>query len=99
MCMENPLEKMDFLSEHMKIIQCRKKSLISNAKIVFNNYFISMVLTSYIGALDIFLIRDSIGNNAMLITLAIILIFKVFGGKSSSCNMINFHLCFVANFY
>ena len=37
MCIENPLEKMDFLSDHMKIIQGRRKSLISNAKIIFNN--------------------------------------------------------------
>ena len=61
--------------------------------------FFSLTLISHIGALDISLNRDSIGNNVMLLTLSIILIFKILGeGESSSCNMKNFHLYFIANF-
>ena len=58
--------------------------------------FFSLTLISHIGAL---VIKDSIGNNVMLVTLLIILIFKILGeGESSSCNMKNFHLYFIANF-
>ena len=61
--------------------------------------FFSLTLISHIGALDISLNRDSIGNNVMLLTLSIILIFKILGeGESSSCNMKNFRFYFIANF-
>ena len=61
--------------------------MISNAKIIFNNWFISVALISYIGALGIALNRDSVGNKVMLITLAIILIFKIFRGDKYSVRM------------
>ena len=61
--------------------------------------FFSLTLISHIGALDISLNRDSIGNNVMLLALLIILIFKIlWEGESSSCNMKNIRLYFIANF-